>query len=66
MGKQGKNQYGFEDCSPCFPCEVCVVFNNIMSYRKKYPKGMDPNLRPYKRTFKSADELLEYLKNDNK
>lgn len=45
MGRKALNQFGIEDCSPLFPCKVCVLFNEFTF--KKYPKGMDPNIRPY-------------------
>lgn len=60
MGKQGVNQFGFEDCSPLFPCEVCVIFNSF-KFKKCYPRGMDPNLTKYHNTV-TPEQLLESLK----
>ena len=60
LGKKAKNQFGIEDCSPLFPCDVCLMFHDVAGYRKVYPKGMDPNIRPYSQ-FKTTEELLDYL-----
>ncbi len=61
MGKRGKNQFGFEDCSPLFPCEVCIAFGRLdSSVMKCYPKGMNPNIRPYKQG-KDVTEILDEL-----